>query len=60
MDEEFKKDVKEQFKTLNDKLDKYHEQTTKNTTDIAWLKRGMFGSVFSMIGAIFYTKFGGS
>jgi hypothetical protein len=52
-------ELNESVKALHTKLDKYHESTIKNTTDIAWLKKGMFGTFFSYIGAFVYAKFGG-
>jgi hypothetical protein len=33
---------------LHEKLDKYHEQTVRNTTDVAWLKRAVIGC-FTML-----------
>lgn len=34
---------------LHNKLDKYHEQTVRNATDIAWLKRAVIGSFAMMV-----------
>jgi uncharacterized protein YlxW (UPF0749 family) len=52
-------DLKAEVKSLHTKLDTYHKTTIENTTDISWLKRGMFGTFFTYIGAFVYTKFGG-
>ncbi len=52
-------ELKDRIEALHGKLDKYTENTTKNTTDITWLKKGMFGTIFSYFGAMLYTKFGG-
>ncbi len=60
MDAEDLKELKSQIKSLHSKLDKYNEKTVQNSADIAWLKRGMFGSIFTYIGAIVYAKAGGS
>jgi hypothetical protein len=59
MDADDLKELKQQVKSLHAKLDKYHSATIKNTTDITWLKKGMFGSVFTYVGALVYAKFGG-
>jgi hypothetical protein len=53
------KEVRQDVKDLHEKLDKALTQMTKNTTDIAWLKKGSFASVFSYLGALAYIKFGG-
>lgn len=59
MDKQDVSEIKAELRALNNKLDKYHTETTTNKTDIAWLKRGMFGTFFTWIGAVLYTKFGG-
>lgn len=51
--------LREDIKALHAKLDKYVESTTRNSADIAWLQRGMFGSFFTYIGAAIWVKFGG-
>lgn len=57
MQEELLKEVRDDVKALHAKLDAQMNQTTKNTTDISWLKKGSFGSVFAYIGALAYVKF---
>ncbi len=51
-------ELRTDVKALNVKLDQYNTQTVKNTTDITWLNRGMFGTIFTYFGAIIYSKFG--
>lgn len=58
MDEATAKEIKAGIKDLSKKLDAYHEQTIKNTTDIVWLKKGMFGSFFTYIGVVIWTSLG--
>jgi hypothetical protein len=43
MDQEQFNKLESKVDSLHDKLDKYHTQTVKNTTDIAWLKRAVIG-----------------
>ena len=52
-------EVRSDVKALHAKLDSALTQTTKNTTDISWLKKGSFASVFTYLGALAYLKFGG-
>lgn len=52
------KEIREDVKSLHAKFDVVREQTTKNTTDISWLKKGSFASVFTYLGALAYLKFG--
>ncbi len=56
---EMLQEVRADVKALHTKLDAALTQTTRNTTDISWLKRGSFASVFTYIGALAYIKFGG-
>ncbi len=37
---------------LHAKLDKYHEQTIKNTNDIAWLKRAVIGTFTMFVAGV--------
>lgn len=53
------KEVREDVKALHVKLDTALLQTAKNSTDISWLKKGQFGTIFTYLGALAYIKFGG-
>jgi hypothetical protein len=53
-------ELKAEIKSLHTKLDTYNSSTVKNTADIEWLKKGMFGTTFfTYVGAFVYAKFGG-
>lgn len=56
---ELRSDVKALHGKLDASLLKSASETAKNTTDIAWLKKGSFGSVFAYLGALAWLKFGG-
>jgi hypothetical protein len=57
--DEMLKEVRGDVKALHAKLDAALLQTAKNSTDISWLKKGSFASVFTYLGALAYLKFGG-
>ena len=55
--EELLNEVRDDVKALHKKLDTALTQTTKNTTDISWLKKSHFGTMFAYVLALAYTKF---
>jgi len=55
-------DIYNEVKALRSDVAKYHNRAVRNSTDIAWLKRGLFGvvgSMFTYAGAVIWTKING-
>ena len=50
-------EVRADVKALHKKLDTALLQTAKNSTDISWLKKSHFGTMFAYVLALAYTKF---